>query len=280
MPIIDNKLAALRKKLLFQTKKNIAEQLSGKDGHVVRAFQLAKSQETIYNLLSELTFDWYGIHFPEFRKHFRDPSQGLQVMAGIGSRSHFSKESVSKIVSDESMADRLVESARASAGGEISTTSMVMVQRSAKLALNVKEESTFLQGFIVQQMRELAPNFSELATPMIAAQLVSKAGSLKRLSEMPSSTLQVLGAEEALFSHIKSGTKPPKHGFLFNHPYVKTLSKKARGKMARVLSGKLAICLRSDVFGGKRIVDEYKPKLEKLSKNLSKMKETKSFSSR
>lgn len=272
MPLSSHKVHALRESLLRRAKESVSEQLSGPDLHVVRAVSSMKSLESILNLMAEQTYDWYSVHFPEFRGLFRDPMQGIQLIAALGDRSRFSKEAVGKIVQDDSLSARILSASQASMGGAVPASTLKMVQRLAALTLSVRDEYSFLQGFIVNQMRELAPNFTELATPSIGAQLLSKAGSLHRLAEMPASTIQVLGAEEALFSHIKSKTRSPKHGFIFNHPYIKTLPKHGRGKMARALAGKLAICIRVDVFGKSRVVDDYKPKLEALSKKLSKEK--------
>lgn len=274
-----NKIHELRLKLLKQAKQAVSIGLSGPDTHVVRAVQTAKNLEALFNLMYEQTIEWYALHFPELKQVVRDPVTQLSLVVRVGLRKDFSRDNLRTFFSDDMSLNRILDSAHQSAGGEIEPATLKTIQGVAQAALQLKEEQRKLNEFVAKQIKELAPNFAELGTPLIAAQLLGKAGSLKRLAEMPGSTIQVLGAEEALFSHIKSHTKPPKHGFIFNHPFIKTLPKHARGKMARTLAGKLAICVRADVFGKTRIVDEYKPKLEALSRKLAKSQpRKKSFS--
>ncbi|MFH0969972.1 MAG: NOP5/NOP56 family protein [Candidatus Diapherotrites archaeon] len=267
--VSNRKLHDLRQRLVKQVRFTISEKLSGDDAHVVRAVQSAKNMEALFNLLYEQTWEWYALHFPELKEVVRDPSNQLGMMTRIGLRENYSPSTLHTFFSDEDSISRVVRSAQNSAGGDISPSALKALQGVAQSALILREEQKKVQDFVSKQMMELAPNFAELATPMIAGQLMAKAGSLKKLAEMPSSTIQVLGSEEALRSHIRSKTKPPKHGYLFNHPFVKSLPKHARGKMARALSGKLAICIRVDVFGKERIVDKYKPALESLSRKLA-----------
>lgn len=265
-----SQIHALRKRLMEQTKWSISTSLSSKDSHVIRAVQTSKNLEAIYNLLFEQTLEWYALHFPEMRQLIRDPQNVLGIIVRAGPRSKISREIAGQFYTDDYSISRLTDAAEKSAGGELDENALRAIQGVAQTALDIKKEQLRLNDFVVRQMKDLAPNFSELATPTIAAQLLAKAGSLKHLSELPGSTIQVMGAEEALFSHLKTKTRPPKHGYLFNHPLVKPLPKHARGRMARTLAGKLAICIRVDVFGHSRVVDQYRPALETLSKRLAK----------
>jgi nucleolar protein 56 len=97
-------------------------------------------------------------------------------------------------------------------------------------------------------METLAPNIKNILTATIGARLIAKAGSLSKLAQMPSSTIQIIGAEKALFRALKTGTRPPKHGLLFQHPSVHAAPKWQRGKIARALSSKIAIAVRIDVY--------------------------------
>ncbi len=266
----NNKIAELRKRMVEQTKHSVSAELSGPDAHVIRGVQTNKNLEAIFNVMFEQTLDWYALHFPELRNVVKDPSTMLTMIVRLGDRKNYSSNALRDFFTDELSLSRIPGSAMSSSGGSIEPQTLKSIQSLAQTALAVKQEQSRIQEFTIQKMKELAPNFSELATPIIAAQLLGKAGSLKRLAELPASTIQVLGAEEALFSHIKSHTRPPKHGFLFNHPLVKPLPKHARGRMARTLAGKLAICVRVDTFGKERVVELYRPKLEALSRKLAK----------
>ena len=97
-------------------------------------------------------------------------------------------------------------------------------------------------------MDEIAPNLKELLTATVGARLIAKAGSLKRLASLSSSTIQILGAEKALFRTLKTGANPPKHGLLFQHPVIHSAPKWQRGKLARAISAKAAIAARVDLY--------------------------------
>ena len=119
----------------------------------------------------------------------------------------------------------------------------------------LKELRKDIERRISSEASKLMPNVTELVGGVIAARLLERAGSLKRLASMAGSTIQILGAEKSLFkamSRIKKGkkAKTPKHGIIFQHPYIRTLPKKLRGKMARFLASKLAIAARVDYYSG------------------------------
>jgi nucleolar protein 56 len=106
-----------------------------------------------------------------------------------------------------------------------------------------------LEEHIEASMDEISPNVKELLTATVGARLIAKAGSLKRLASLSSSTIQILGAEKALFRTLKTGANPPKHGLLFQHPVIHSAPKWQRGKLARAISAKAAIAARVDLYG-------------------------------
>jgi len=114
----------------------------------------------------------------------------------------------------------------------------------------IETERKNLTTFIETEMKKEFPNFSVLATPLIGARLLSQAGAKKDLCMMPASTIQLLGAEKALFNHMKKKGGCPKHGHIFNHPLLQRLPKPKRGKAARIIAGKLSVALKVDYFGG------------------------------
>ena len=119
-------------------------------------------------------------------------------------------------------------------------------------------------------MEEVAPNMTSILGPLLSARLISIAGSLDRIAKMPSSTVQVLGAEKALFRSLKTGTRPPKHGIIFQYQPIHAAPKWHRGKIARTLSSKLSIAARMDAFGGEFIGDKLKMQLEKRIAEIQK----------
>ncbi len=139
---------------------------------------------------------------------------------------------------------------------------------------NLESLRDYLSGKIVNMGEEIAPNLSHLLGPIIAARIISFAGGLERLAKMPSSTIQVLGAEDAFFQHLKKGTPCPKHGIIFQVPEIRNSPKKIRGKISRALAGKLAIAARVDYYGGEfigeQLKEEFKRRVEEIKNDFSR----------
>lgn len=119
----------------------------------------------------------------------------------------------------------------------------------ARAVLRLRSSRVALEEQVGAAAQRLAPNLAQLAGPILAARLISRAGGLKRLAEMPSSAIQIMGAEKALFKHLKGHAPSPKHGIVYRHPAVSATPKRLRGRVARTLAGKLAIASRLDHFG-------------------------------
>jgi nucleolar protein 56 len=107
-----------------------------------------------------------------------------------------------------------------------------------------------ISEFVEEQAPAVAPNLSELAGPLLAARLIALVGGLAPLAKKPSGTIQVLGAEDALFAHLEGHAPSPKHGLIFTHEYVRGTRPEKRGSAARALAGKLAIAARIDHYRG------------------------------
>jgi nucleolar protein 56 len=138
-------------------------------------------------------------------------------------------------------------------GGEVGNEDMEQIRH---LALQInelfglrKKEQEYLEAL----MKRVCPNIKAIAGATIGARLLEQAGGLKKLMEMPASTIQLLGAEKALFRHMKTGAKAPKFGFLHEHPLILKHPRKMQGKIARALADKLSIAVKIDYFKGKFI---------------------------
>lgn len=131
----------------------------------------------------------------------------------------------------------------------------------ARSVLDLREARESVQKSLETATVQIAPNLSNLAGPLLAARLISRAGGLKRLSEMPASAIQVMGAEKALFKHLRGKAPSPKHGMIYRHPAVGGTARRLRGRAARALAAKLAIAARIDRYSGEVNLD-LKPSLE------------------
>jgi nucleolar protein 56 len=132
----------------------------------------------------------------------------------------------------------------------------------AQAILSLRESRQHMEDEVASAATSIAPNLSALAGQVLAARLISRAGSLKRLAEMPSSVIQVMGAEKALFKHLHGKAPSPKHGIIYRHPAVLGTPKKLRGRMARTLAAKLAIAARLD-YNGSDLLPELKSALDR-----------------
>lgn len=138
-------------------------------------------------------------------------------------------------------------------GSPFEERAVALAERIAGLA----DERDALRAFVAREAPAVAPNLSALAGPVLAARLIALAGSLKTLARKPSGTLQVLGAEDALFAHLSGRASSPKHGVIYTHEYVRGTARAHRGSAARALAGKLSLAARVDYYSGER-----KPELD------------------
>ncbi|MEM2941317.1 MAG: hypothetical protein QW304_07215 [Thermoproteota archaeon] len=142
------------------------------------------------------------------------------------------------------------------------------IRRMAELYLKTGESRNAVEDYISMLMDEAAPNLSTVIGPLLGARLISKTGSLSRLASLPASTIQILGAEKALFRALRKKGRPPKHGIIFQHPWVHGSPRKIRGKAARLLASRIAVAARVDCFSGRFIGEELKKDVENRLKSL------------
>lgn len=241
----------LRDAMIEVAKKRLRKAV-GTDDHVSQAVHAIDDLIRTSNLLSERLHAWYNLHFPELEK-FVSGAKYAKLIAEHGDR-----ESIPGVEFEGSV------------GAELSEEDRETIMRFAKLLTEVDSEKRKLEEYIEANMKDLAPNVSHLAGPLIGARLISLARGLDELAKMPSSTIQLLGAEKALFRHIKEGTKPPKHGVIFQHPYLHKAPYWQRGNIARTFAGKIAIAARADYYSKEFIADGLKIDLEKAFKEIRK----------
>ncbi len=252
----------LRKKLIGKAKKQVQEKYAGRESHVIRAAAVLQDLDACFNLLAEHCIEWYSMHFPELKGMVKDNQAFLKLVYFVGERGKFSEKGVKEQAGEKNV-KRIVAAAKKSMGSAIEEGMLKEVQLLALNALNLREERDFLLRFIEKEMEAVAGNFSKVAGALLAAKLLGEAGSLRKLALMPSSTIQLLGAEKALFRHLRNKqVKPPKHGLIYMHPLVQKVARGNRGKMARALAGKLGIAAKADYFGKTDIAAKLQQDLE------------------
>ena len=214
------------------------------------------------NLFVARLREWYSLHFPELNELVRDHENYVRIVSELGHRNNITREALMELGFSEEKSAKIAEAAKASIGADLSDFDIEALRSFARIALDMYRLRRSLTQYIEQIMKEVAPNITALVGPLLGARLISLAGGLEKLARMPASTIQVLGAEKALFRALRTGGKPPKHGIIFQYPYIHKSPKWQRGKIARALAAKLAIAAKVDAFTGRYIGDQLKKELE------------------
>ncbi len=219
----------------------------GPDVHLGQAVRAYDDLVFTDNILSERLREWYGLHFPE-----------LEVVLG--------GESYAKAVAEHGSRSDLMAALGLkmdSIGSEIDPADLESVKVLSAALRESYSARAKLEKYVESRMAQVAPNISSIAGPVVGARLIMQAGSLKRLASMPSSTVQLLGAEKAMFRHLKKGSKPPKHGILFQHMLVHAAPQWQRGAIARALASKICLAARADLYSGNDLSALLREQLDK-----------------
>lgn len=243
--IIDN----LRDFSIRWSSLKIQEASEQLDLHISQSINALDEIDKILNTLGTRMREWYGLHFPELDNLLQNIVTYANIVTNSGKRSNITKEFLTSLEIPENKIDILLDIAKRSRGGKITDENLFILQDIAKQVISLSKTRKTLEEHIDISMQDVAPNLKELLTSSVGARLIAKAGSLKKLSSLSSSTIQILGAEKALFRTLKTGSNPPKHGILFQHPVIHSAPKWQRGKLARAISSKTAIAARLDLYG-------------------------------
>ncbi|MFQ5908022.1 MAG: NOP5/NOP56 family protein [Thermoplasmata archaeon] len=228
----------LRRAMIVLGKKRMQRAVQPAD-HVIQGIRTLDELTHARDLLMERLRDWYALHFPELARMV-EAVRFTELVAERGHRNEMPLE------------------AGDSLGADIEAKDLHPIQELASNLRALQRERTKLEGYLEGRMQEVAPNVAHLAGPLVGARLLALAGGLEELSRKPASTIQLLGAEKAMFRHLRKGTKPPKHGVLFQHPWVHSAPYWQRGPIARALAGKIAIASRADAYTGRFIAEDLK----------------------
>jgi len=254
------------------TRGAVQDALGGKEAQITQTVQLLGELDTSLNGLSSRVREWYGLHYPELSRIIRDHQSYLRFITEIGDRASVTKEKLEALGLQRRDVAGILKEAEGSMGAPLQGSELAEAQRLAQQVLSLYEYRGKLTEYISSLTEEAAPNVSALAGSTLAAKLIEKAGGIKRLAMMPSSTLQILGAEKALFRAMKTKSKPPKHGLIFQHPYVNAAPRGLRGLRARHLAAKLSIAARADAFSGNFIADQLKKELDEAAASAAEIR--------
>jgi nucleolar protein 56 len=226
----------LREKAISDTREELQKSVE-KDQLLVKAVKQLDQARNDFREEMEKLRDWYSLHFPELESELSEDEEFLKILEKYG-------VDRGGIEPFSSLADE-------STGSELEDRDREMIEQAVSSLVSVRDLRDDLEDYIEEGAKEEFQNLSGLLGPVLATRLVAEAGSLDELAKKPSSTVQMLGAEKALFRYLHGEGSPPKHGVLFHHDFVKSLPEEKRGKMARFMANKAVMAARIDNYGDK-----------------------------
>ena len=257
-------LRSIIHELSIDLTNNLLKKASeSEDMFLIQAINSIEEIDDTSSKMVERLREWYAIHFPELDS-IKNQERYVELVADLGDRDSIinsgalDSESGNKIKVNNVL------------GASISESDLEMVREFAKSIKSLQTTKKSLNDYIDHRMEEIAPNLKELAGASLGAKLIAHVGGVEKLSKMPSGTVQVLGAEKALFRHLKTGERPPKHGLIFQHPSVRGAKWWLRGKIARTLALKISLAVRKDVYSGDydpQITEGFKNRVEVIRKD-------------
>uniref|UniRef100_A0A6A7FS29 Nucleolar protein 58-like n=2 Tax=Hirondellea gigas TaxID=1518452 RepID=A0A6A7FS29_9CRUS len=215
---------------------------------VVQAVKLLDDLDKELNNYVMRAKEWYGWHFPELAKILTDNTSYINTILKMGFRENASTTDLSEFMSEE-LSDRVKEAAEVSMGSEISDMDICYMRYLCTEIMELTAYRSHLHEYLTHRMVSLAPNVSILLGELIGARLISHSGSLLNLAKNPASTIQLIGAEKALFRALKTKKQTPKYGLIYHAELITKAPTKCKGKMARMLAAKVALATRVDAMG-------------------------------
>jgi len=244
-------------------KMKVKKTVERRDLLVAQAVQTVDDLDKSLNIFMSRLREWFGLHYPELDRLVDKHETYARLVVNLGTRENFTAENLENEGLPKNKAQSIAKVAVASMGADISDEDFSKIQDMCRKVLELYGVRQSLEKYVDSVMEEVAPNTRTIGGSLLGARLVALAGGLLNLAKLPASTIQVLGAEKALFRSLKTKARPPKHGIIFQHPLIHDGKRWQRGKIARALAGKLAIAARVDAFNGEYVGDKLKADLEK-----------------
>ena len=251
----DDKITEIYQNLaIYKIKKESASE----DKHLIQAVNSIDEIDESISKLVERIREWYALYFPEM-----DIIKNNETYIKLISQNK-TKEEIIKAKPD-AFPSNIID-----IDEDINIEDLKIMNDYANSIHELQKSRKNIEEYIDYKMEAIAPNLKLLVGPTLGAKLISHAGGIKRLAMYPSSTVQIMGAEKALFRHLKSGDRPPKYGLIYQHPQVRGAKWWNRGKIARMLAGRISLAARRDVFTktiDENVAEEFKQKVEEIEKN-------------
>lgn len=242
------------------------------DNMIIQSISLMDQLDKDINTFSMRIREWYSYHFPELAKIVTDNYMYAKVAKYVKSRKDLTEdmlEGLEEILMDSSKAQAIMEASRMSMGMDISPIDLINIQQFATRVIALSEYRAQLSEYLISKMTQVAPNLTALIGEHVGARLISHAGSLTNLAKYPASTVQILGAEKALFRALKTRGNTPKYGLIFHSSFIGRAGAKNKGRISRYLANKCSIASRIDCFSdqpttlfGEKLKDQVEERLK------------------
>jgi RNA processing factor Prp31 len=223
------------------------------DNMIIQSISLIDQLDKDINTFSMRLREWYSYHYPELAKIVSDNYTYARVAKLMGNRKQARDEEelieqLESIVMDSGKVEAIVSASKSSMGMDISTIDLINIETFTSKVINLAEYRKQLMEYLQSRMGNIAPNLSTLIGETVGARLISHAGSLINLAKYPASTVQILGAEKALFRALKTRGNTPKYGLIFHSTFIGRAGAKNKGRISRFLANKCSIASRIDCF--------------------------------
>ena len=248
-------------------KKRVSEVGAQYDTIIIQIIETLDILKKSINLFSSRLREWYGLYFPELTdKEVEDSILLAKLISILGKRENYTIEKINEnfTFSNDYIKD-LVDKATESMGADIDLDA---IQGYANQILSLDTYRQELEKYLGELMQKSAPNLNSIVGPLVGAKLIAKAGDLRKLAFMPASRVQLLGAEKALYRFLKTGEKRPKHGLIFQWKQIRSSKAHLRGKISRIIAGKISLATKVDYFSGDFIGDVLSKEIEKKIKEI------------
>ena len=221
------------------------------DNMVIQSISLLDQLEKDLNTFCMRVREWYSWHFPELYRIVPDNYKFARLVRLIGSRYKLKEDKlqeITEITEDDGLSQQIFEAASSSMGQEISEVDLINISVFANKVIELSEYKQKLQTYLKKKVGDIAPNLTSLIGELVAARLISHAGSLTSLAKYPASTVQILGAEKALFRALKTRGNTPKYGLIYHSSFIGKAPTKHKGRISRYLANKCSLASRIDCF--------------------------------
>ncbi len=243
------------------TKKKVSQASGHSDNIIIQIIGTLDIIKKSISLFSSQLREWYGLHFPELTDKIVEDNMLLaNLVSKLGARDRYTYENIEENFELNGKKIKALQRFALNSMGAI--FDLGMVQGYADQIISIDSYRGDLENYLADLMEKFAPSTNAIIGSLIGAKLIAKAGSMKKLAYMPASRIQLLGAEKALYRFLKTGEKRPKHGLIFQWNKIRSAKAHHRGKIARVVAGKLGVAIKVDYFNGEFIGDRLGKEVE------------------